>query len=149
MIRVIDFQTILPVWRDDLWPGRVSAIETHSAMLHSTTEHSMENFQQRVWFFGAYVDETLVGVNSGHICVDQTVRSRGLWVNSAFRGSGFGKALLQATIDKARWIKAPAIWSYPRKTSWPTYASVGFKLTSEWSKSETSEANAFCYMELD
>ena len=148
MIKEINFETILPIWRDKLWPGRVSAIETHSAMLHLYTEYDMGNFLLPVWYIGYYEDNELIGVNSGHMCVDGSARSRGLWIMPEFRKNGRGKQLLGATIAKAREYNASSIWSYSRKTSWPTYKSVGFILTSDWQQSETSEANAYCYLEL-
>jgi len=148
MIKEIDFETILPIWRDKLWPGRVSAIETHSAMLHLFTEYDVGNFLLPVWYLGYYVDNALIGVNSGHMCVDMSARSRGLWIMPEFRKKGYGKQLLMTTIEKAKECNATSIWSYSRKTSWPTYESVGFILTSEWNQSETSEANAYCYLEL-
>lgn len=148
MIKEIDFETILPIWKEKLWPNRSSAIETHSAMLHLYIEHDMGNFLLPVWYFGYYVDKELVGVNSGHLCADTSARSRGLWIMPEFRKKGYGKQLLMATIERAKEHNATSVWSMPRKTSWQTYKSVGFALTSEWKQSETSEANAYCYLKL-
>jgi GNAT superfamily N-acetyltransferase len=89
-----------------------------------------------------------VGVNSGHLCDDNSFRSRGLWVDENHRGYGYGKELLKAVINQAKLESADFIWSFPRKTSWPTYKSVGFKKTSDWVKSDTSEANVFCKLEF-
>ena len=148
MIKEITFEEILPIWKEKLWPGRLSPIETHSAMLHLYTEYSMDNFQLPVWYLGCYENNQLIGVNSGHMCADGTARSRGLWVSPESRGKGHGKQLLLTTIDGAKEHKATSIWSFPRKSSWPTYHSAGFILTSDWKASETSEANAYCYMDL-
>ena len=148
MIADINYETIFPIWRDDLWPNRNSPIETHSAMLHFYTEYDMGNFLLPAWYLGYYVNDKLIGVNSGHMCVDGSTRSRGLWVNPAFRGKGIGKQLLEVTIEKAKEYNATSIWSMPRKSSWPTYESVGFVLTSGWKRSETSEANAYCHILL-
>jgi GNAT superfamily N-acetyltransferase len=144
----INFEIISSIWKDKLWPDRISPIETHSAMLHLVTGYNMNNFLLPVWYHGIYVDNELIGVNSGHMCADDTARSRGLWVCPNYRKNGYGKQLLSATIDVAREHMALAVWSYPRKTSWPTYKSAGFVLTSDWGQSETSEANAYCYMDL-
>lgn len=149
MIKEINFETILPIWRDNLWQKRESPIETHSAMLHFYTEYDSGNFLLPVWYYGYYVNKDLVGVNSAHLCVDESVRSRGLWVHPDFRGNGYGKYLLMAAIDKASDVNVKSIWSFPRRTSWPTYKSVGFELTSDWMQSETSIANAYCFMKLD
>ena len=148
LLKDIDFQTIEKIWRDYLWVGRISKIESHSAMLHSYTENDMGNFLLPNWYHGCYVDGEIVGVNSGHICTDNSVRSRGLWVHPNHRKCGYGKQLLMATIDEARSCKALSVWSYPRKSSWPTYASAGFHLTSDWAASETSEANAYCNLRI-
>jgi GNAT superfamily N-acetyltransferase len=148
-IENISFDKILPIWKEDLWPGRISPIETHSAMLHLSGKYDMGNFLLPAWYFGVYVDDKLVGVNSGHLCTDNTARSRGLWVSPLYRKKGYGKKLLIFTADLAKTLGAVAIWSYSRKTSWPTYESTGYKLTSDWQQSETSEANAYCYMELN
>jgi GNAT superfamily N-acetyltransferase len=110
--------------------------------------HNINNMNFSPTFFGYFVDDTLVGVNSGHLCDDNSYRSRGLWVDDAHRGYGYGKHLLQAAIDQAKLESADYIWSFPRKTSWRTYKSVGFKKTSTWVKSDTSEANAFCIINL-
>ena len=142
-IKLIDFDTILPFWRDRLWFGRISPIESHSAMLHLSTKYDMENFTLPAWYCGYYVDDEIVGVNSGHMCADGSARSRGLWVCPENRKNGLGKQLLLATIDQAKIQGANSIWSYTRKTSWPTYESAGFALTSNWEQSETSEANAY------
>jgi len=144
----IDFETILPVWKDELWPGRVSAIETHSAMLHLYKEYDIGNFLLPSWYLGYIVDEELIGVNSGHMCIDGSARSRGLWVCPKNRKNGYGKQLLDATIAEAKVQNASSVWSYSRKTSWPTYESAGFVLTSDWEQSETSEANAYCYIRI-
>jgi N-acetylglutamate synthase-like GNAT family acetyltransferase len=148
MIKEIDFETIFPIWTEKLWPGRISPIETHSAMLHLFTEYDMGNFLLPVWYLGYYADNTLIGVNSGHMCVDASARSRGLWIAPEFRQNGYGKELLLSTIEKAKEHNATSVWSLPRKSSWPTYNSAGFILTSDWKQTETSEANAYCYLGL-
>lgn len=148
MIKQITFEIILPIWREKLWPGRISAIEPYSAMLHLSPIHDMGNFKLSAWYLGVYEGDVLLGVNSGHMCTDGTARSRGLWVSPDYRKRGLGKQLLEATTTLAKNEGAIAIWSYSRKTSWPTYESVGHKLTSGWQESETSDNNAYCYMKL-
>jgi GNAT superfamily N-acetyltransferase len=146
-IEEINFKTILHIWKNELWPGRISPIETHSAMLY-LHNHDMNNFSLPNWYHGCYIDNKLIGVNSGHLCVNNNVRSRGLWVCPEYRKKGYGKQLLLATVDKAKTLNASFVWSYPRKSSWVTYKSVGFKLTTEWQKSETSDANCYCILDL-
>jgi GNAT superfamily N-acetyltransferase len=145
MIRQISWQEILPVWQIKLWPKRAD-IKTHSAMCF-LQGYDMSNYSNPATFFGLYKDGNLVAVNSGHgtAC---GYRSRGLWVDEEYRGQGLGKKLLLATIDQARREGHAMVWSLPRQTSWPVYASVGFQLASDWHATDTSESNAFCQLEL-
>ena len=147
-ISQINYETILPIWQHKLWPSRKSEIETHSAMLHLFTEYDIGNFNLPVWYSGCYIDGRLIGVNSGHMCTDGSSRSRGLWVDPLYRGNHYGKYLLDRTIEHAIQHDATSIWSMPRKSAWNTYKSAGFVLTADWAVSETSDANAYCYLDL-
>lgn len=147
MIKRISWNQIFPIWEQNLWPDRQSKIESTSAMSYSGG-YNMENMLYRPTFFGAFADGKIVGVNSGHGCSDGFYRSRGLWVDENYRGNGLGKQLLLATIKQAQKEKFQAVWSYPRKSSWPTYAGAGFSLTGEWEPSETSDFNARCFLKL-
>jgi len=147
MIRPITWKQIQKIWHTELWPDRKSAIEPTSAMKY-LEGYEIKNMLYNPTFFGYYLNTTLIGVNSGHKCEDGSYRSRGLWVDANHRGYGYGKELLLATIDQATKENCDFIWSYPRKKSWSTYRSVGFKKTSIWAKSETSNFNAFCYLKL-
>ena len=146
MIKTITWEEILPIWKTQLWPGRTSPIETNSAMCY-LNGHNMFNMSSLPTFFGHVVDGKIVGVNSGHPCVDN-YRSRGLWVHPDYRHQGIGRSLLKATIEQGFLEGFNLTWSYPRKTSWSTYRSAGFELSSNWQGSETSEANAYCYFKL-
>jgi GNAT superfamily N-acetyltransferase len=99
-------------------------------------------------FFAFIVDGEIAGVNSGHMCKDNHYRSRGLYVFPDFRGKGIGTILLKATIAQAKAETAVLCWSYPKKTSWKSYLAAGFKLASCWGGSETSDANAYCKIDL-
>jgi GNAT superfamily N-acetyltransferase len=111
--------------------------------------YDMYNMSTVPTFFGYYINDDLVGVNSGHGCSDNMYRSRGLWVDPDYRGKGIGKQLLIATINQAKLEDATMIWSFPKHTSWKTYNSVGFELASDWQRSETSDENAYCILELN
>lgn len=147
MIQKVSWNKIHQIWKNQLWPSRTSAIEPVSAMVY-LGGYSNENMHFTPSFFGYFVDNNLVGVNSGHQCTGKSYRSRGLWVDEHYRKQGIGSALLAATIDQAMIESCKFVWSYPRKTSWSTYQSVGFILSSEWEQSETSEANAYCIKEI-
>ena len=96
-------------------------------------------------FFAYMIDGEIAGVNSGHMCKDNEYRSRGLYVFEKFRGKGIGTALLKATIEQAVKEEAALCWSYPKDSSWNTYAKAGFMLASEFEISENG-TNAYCMM---
>lgn len=147
MIVQINFDTILTIWTNQLWKERTSKIETHSAMLYKNSTYDIKNFDYTPTFFAYYVNESIAGVNSGHMCNDGSYRSRGLYVHSDFRKQGIGRKLLIATLQQGIQEKAKFVWSYPRQSSWNTYQSAGFILDSEWEVSETG-TNAYCKIDL-
>lgn len=147
MIKLLDWSTIESIWCNYLWPNRTSKIEPNSAMSYKSG-YDMYNMTTDPSFFGYYINDKLVGVNSGHSCSNNTYRSRGLWVDPEYRNKGIGRQLLLETINQAKREGSNMIWSFPKRTSWKTYNSVGFKLSSDWQSSETSEANAYCILEI-
>lgn len=147
MIKEITWKEIEKIWKLHLWPHRTSPIEPRSAMMWKQG-HNLYNMTAPVVYLGFYDNKKIVAVNSGHNCFSETCdemdfRSRGLWVHPKCRGRGIGQALLKATIDKGFELGNSLIWSYPRETSWPTYAAVGFNLDTDWAASENGR-NAFC-----
>ena len=145
MIRHITFDEILPIWRDELWTNRTSAIEPVSAMMIDGS-YDLHNFDYTPSFFAHKDKGVIVGVNSGHMCCDGSYRSRGLYVHPNYRKQGIGKNLLLATINQAKIERARYVWSYPRKESFSVYGNVGFFLASEWREDENG-VNAFCIWE--
>lgn len=142
-VNTISFQEILPIWNTHLWPNRISEIAPNSAMCY-LEGYSSVNMQTNPTFFAYIIDDQIAGVNSGHMCENKYYRSRGLYVFDEYRGQGIGKALLIETINQGMLEGAEFCWSYPRLSSWKTYASAGFKRTTDWEKSETSDDNAYC-----
>lgn len=147
MITIINWAEIKKIWEEKLWINRRSMIESTSAMIY-LGGIDVNSMRAKPTFFGYKLNNEIVGVNSGHLCNDNTYRSRGLWVNQSHRKNGIGLALLNATTEKAREEHAKLIWSYPRFESWSTYSAAGFFLRSDWEISETSEKNAYCSMEI-
>lgn len=147
MIKPISFEEILPIWKNYLWPNRISEITANSAMTY-LGGYDWYNMSTVPTFFGYYVDGKLVGVNSGHKTLTNSYRARGLYVSPEMRGKGIGTLLLIATIHQASNEGCDFCWSYPRYTSWNTYKNAGFELTSDWEKSETSDRNAYCYIKV-
>ena len=142
MITEITFDDIFPIWRDRLWPGRVSAIQSNSSMKF-LGGYDLHNKTYPATFFGYVVDGKIVAVNSGHKCHDNSYRSRGLLVFHEYRGQGIGQSILLATIEQARKENCDFVWSYPKKSSWRTYAAAGFELAGDWHDSEM-DVNAYC-----
>jgi GNAT superfamily N-acetyltransferase len=146
MIITITFEEIYSIWNTQLWPNRQSAIETHSAM-NFLGGYDIKNMISTPTFFAYKLDNKIVGVNSGHLCRDNSYRSRGLFVFTEYRKQGIGKILLLATIDKGRDECADYVWSYPKQSSWLTYEAAGFNLASIWEQSEL-DLNAYCHFKL-
>lgn len=144
---LINFETIEEVWREKLWPGRTSAIETHSAMTwpydNNSNEYDMSIFNYPATFFAAYDNEKLIGVNSGHRTADNLYRSRGLWVDPNYRKQGIAQLLFGSTETQARLEGCDAVWSIPRKTALPAYQRFGFETVGDFFGTETSEANIY------
>jgi len=135
VVQQITFEQIFPIWKNKLWPSRLSSIETHSAMtwpsLHPNQPYDMNVFTYPVYFFGSYHSDKLIGVNSGHLTSTTEFRSRGLWVDTEFRGMGLAKQLLENTIQQAMQSNASLIWSLPRTSSLHAYTSAGFTTVGE------------------
>lgn len=147
MINPINWKTIYEIWSKYLWPNRTSVIEQTSAMCY-LEGFDIKNMDYDPKFLAYYFENRIVGVNSGHKCSNGSYRSRGLWVDPKFRKQGIGTALLTATIELAKLEQSNMIWSFPRKSSWSTYKRAGFIRSSKWQASETSVANAYCYIKL-
>ncbi len=142
MFTTISFEEISQIWSNYLWPTRESAIETHSAM-NFLGGYDLKNIVSAPTFFAYKLNNKITGVNSGHLCHDNSYRSRGLFVFPEYRNQGIGKILLLGTINKGINEGADYIWSYPKKSSWHTYESTGFILASSWETSEL-DINAYC-----
>lgn len=148
MIIQISFREIYPVWRKHLWPDRTSMIESTSAMSF-LGGFDLKNMSSAPSFL-AYIDknDNILGVNSGHRCMDNSYRSRGLYVFPEYRNQGIGKILLLETIEIAKREECGYVWSFPRHSSWSVYSSAGFMLSTDWFESENG-INAYCRYDLD
>lgn len=146
MIVETSFEEIYKIWLDYLWPNRISKIESHSAMMLDKT-YNLENFKYKATYFFYMLDTKVVGCNSGHMCADNTYRSRGLYVFSEYRNRGIGQKLLEKTIHQGQKEKSTLVWSYPRKSSWSSYKNAGFTLINDWEISELGH-NAYCKLTL-
>lgn len=124
--KIVAFEDVLPIWKNQLWPNRESAIETHSAMTWQKS-YDMKVFNYAPHFFAAYDGEKIVGVNSGHRTSETEFRSRGLWVDPEYRGNGIGILLLELISSMAETEGATMCWSIPRVTALKTYLEAGYE----------------------
>lgn len=145
-VQTITFEEILPIWREYLWPDRTSEITSTSAM-HHLGGYDLVNMSYTPTFFAYTIAGSIAGVNSGHMCMHGQYRSRGLYVFDQYRGRGIGTKLLITTVAQARLEGATMCWSYPKDSSWSTYARAGFVLSSEFESSENG-TNAYCMIYL-
>jgi GNAT superfamily N-acetyltransferase len=143
----LDFNTIKTIWENNLWPNRSSAIETHSVMTWpyegNPEQYDMDIFNYPATFWGAYLDNKLVGVNSGHKTTDKQYRSRGIWVNPEYIKRGVAQMLFLMTAHQAKVEGCEMLWSIPRKTALPAYTKFGFETVGDYIVTETSEANIY------
>ena len=146
-IERLNFEKIKSIWQTKLWPNRTSAIETHSAMTWPFEGNpdpiNMDIFNYPATFWGAYLDNKLVGVNSGHKTTDKQYRSRGVWVDPEYRKGGVAQMLFLMTAHQAKVEGCEMLWSIPRKTALPAYTKFGFETVGDYIVTETSEANIY------
>ena len=147
LFKKIEFYEILPVWKDELWPNRESAIEPMSAMTWpyegDPQPIDMSIFEYEPTFWGVYIDDKLIGVNSGHRTTDQAYRSRGIWVDPAQRGKRISQTLFALTQHQAVLEKCDMMWSIPRKSALQAYTNAGFQTVGDYLVTETSDANIY------
>lgn len=131
----INFSEILPVWRDQLWPGRESKIEPQSA-IDEDGSINMELMKAIPVFLACKDQDKIVGVVSGYKTSNEKFRSRGLWVSPDLRGQGLGYALIDELKKEATLAGCRAIWTMARFDAWPFYQKAGFQKKSETDKYE-------------
>jgi RimJ/RimL family protein N-acetyltransferase len=128
----VDFITVLPIWRDKLWPGRKSEIKPMSSMTLDGTYDMTIYEKYTPHFWAVLYNNEVVGVNSAHQTSDTTVRSRGLWVKPKHRGMGLATSLVQESVYLGFDVRADCIWTVPRQGSQGPYLSCGFELIGDW-----------------
>ncbi len=147
MIKEIDFKTIKEIWEQNLWPGRKN-ITPLSNLRYKDIPNILISRQYTSKFFAYYIDNEIVGVNSGHPSSRIHYRSRGLWVDPEHRKQGIGTNLLIYTVEQAKKENKLFCWSLPKKQSLGAYLSAGFEQTSDFFETETNKLNCYVIKEL-
>jgi GNAT superfamily N-acetyltransferase len=148
------FEDVLPIWQSRLWPGRISKIESNSAMKWlggidlelmqapasfwriRTVEKEVNETPPRViavlsGHFGGIIPPPVVQ-NSDSTKLIRSFRTRGLFVDPEYRGSGAASAIMKAALIEAKESGCEAAWTFPRKTAMPAYEKMGFKMVGNW-----------------
>lgn len=140
----IDFDTILPIWNIHLWPNRKTEIKPLSSIRYMGG-YDMSIYNYTPTFLAAFIDDKIVGVNSGFKTSQNHYRSRGIFVFPEYRSLGVAQHLFLAIEDQAKQEGCNLLWSIPRKTAVISYLKFGFKITSPWFD-ENMEFGPNCYV---
>lgn len=150
-IAIVDFETILPIWEEKLWPGRNDPIRPMSSIKYQGGYDMSIYEKYQPTFFAVYntIDE-IIGVNSGHRTSDNLYRSRGIWVDPRYRLKGISGVLFCELYGQAMHEKCSALWSIPRKNALSAYEKYGFNRTSDFfDEGMEFGPNCYVYKELD
>lgn len=132
-IRPITFEEIVPYWKKHLWSDwdNISRINAYTqkdycyrTAKYLTTEQLVKIFKPI--YVACFIDDDIVGVESGYKTNIDYYRIRGLWVDKAHRRKGIATELVRhfECLSKERYI-----WSIPRETALDFYLNYGFKVT--------------------
>jgi GNAT superfamily N-acetyltransferase len=130
----VDFPTVLPMWRDVLWPGRSSPIRPVSSMvfLGGYDLSVYKKYTNQARFFGVYDESaTLVGVFSGHPTSDTEYRARGLCVLPSFQDVGIGTNLVNTVTRAAADAGREVCWCLPRIANVQFFQTCGYSVMSQ------------------
>jgi len=141
-VEVVDFKTILPIWRDKLWKGRTSEIEESNAIDY-LGNYNPSILDNKAICFAYFKDNIIVGVNTLLPTSDTYCRSRGFYINPEQRLKGIGLRLMEATLFYALKNNFKYIWSLPRKSALPFYLKFGFIQTSDFDNQYEFGPNCF------
>jgi len=130
----IDFDTILPVWQQFLWPGRSSTIRPVCPMLFLGVYDMKvcDKYVEDTVFYGAYDSSNLLcAVCSGHPTSATDYRLRGLYCLPDYESLGLRQNMIQAIYNAAKAVKRDVVWCMPRLGAVDFFERSGFVQMSE------------------
>ena len=130
-----EFETVLPIWKSELWPKRQSPIEPLSAIAPNL-EIDMNIMQNNPLYVVCKENGKIAGVGSGHPTGNGSYRIRGIFVSPNFRNRGIASALLQLQIQNAKRLKMKFVWLLSRNGNDELYITNGFHITTRTDKYE-------------
>lgn len=131
----VDFDTVLPMWSNSLWPGRVSPIRPVSTMMYlgGKNQDIAKKYTDQARFFAIYdgdLNNKLTGVFSGHPTTEVHYRARGLYVLPQYRRQGVGFQLVNAVLNAAFLAHRELCWCIPRLQNQMFFWRCGFATVS-------------------
>lgn len=134
-IKKITWDQILPIWKKYLPSMSLEPTSAMCLFLSTGTPlskswgnpvYDLKNMEFTPTFWGAFHNDKLVGVNSGHMTLGRLYRSRGLVVLPEYRKKQIAQKLLMKTIAQAIHEKAIVCWSYPKMSAEKVYHTQNF-----------------------
>lgn len=126
----LQFDDVLPIWKQQLWPARTSEIEKIS-YINSTGSIDMQIAQ---WgtnpiFLGFTNEVEIIACVSGFQTNLHEYRCRGIWVQEPYRSTGLGLKMIDALIEqiKINESQTSTIWTMARLRSVGFYQRAQFK----------------------
>lgn len=128
VIKEIDFQTILPIWKNKLWPERNSVIEPISAInISGEIDGAIIEINPTPHFFSLQINGEICAVTSTHQTSSGEHRLRGTWVDEKKRGCGHGQKLIKYVLDLYLQT-GEIVWTMSREDSVRFYEKLSFQL---------------------
>lgn len=126
-VKVVEsnFENILPIWKNELWPLRISEIQPTSAIDDNGIIDINLTFY-KPYFFQALQNNQTIGVIGGQMTSDSMYRMRGLWVHDSFRKIGVGQMLVFKNIQMAHELNSRVVWTMSRERALQFYERLGF-----------------------
>lgn len=123
-IRHCGYEHVRPLWKK-LWDDRYDFQPTSSMLYLSGYDGHIPQKYSPI-FLGAYQNNALVGVFSGHLTSPQHFRGRGLYIEDSARGFGVGSLLITRLSEEAKAQGASLLWATPREASLALFLKLGF-----------------------